>query len=79
MAEQPDNFWKTQREKIKKSARDIAGEVRCTHPLVLGWEKDETIPNIAWSGRLAVAYKVPEKRIIDEIVAMTKRLNPQSA
>jgi transcriptional regulator with XRE-family HTH domain len=79
MAESTDNFWKTQREKIDKTQREIADECQYTAALVSSWERDESVPNIARATPLSVAYKVSEHRIVEEIAKQKKRLAERPA
>lgn len=68
----PDNFFKTQRDKINKSQFQVAVDAGVTPSTVAAWETGRATPRVKNAERLAQAYGVSESRMTAEIVAQSK-------
>jgi transcriptional regulator with XRE-family HTH domain len=68
----PTNFWKSQREKLNKTQREIAIALNVTDRTVGNWENFDTHPSLSMVANLARVYEVPAGRIEQAIVATAR-------
>jgi transcriptional regulator with XRE-family HTH domain len=63
------DFWKQRREALGMSQHDVGVALGMTGAAVGSWERGETAPRLALLPLLARVYRVPEKQIVEVIVA----------
>jgi transcriptional regulator with XRE-family HTH domain len=69
-----DNLFKRRREELGITQRQIADAIRppMTSAAVGQWERGQAMPELGLLGQLAEIYKLPESKLLREIIDFKK-------
>lgn len=67
------NFFKRSREVAKLTRFQAAVKIGVTPSAIQAWEGAGTPPRLSRAAAIAKAYGIPEKRVTDAIVQMSKQ------